>query len=429
MVEAPVISGNGARGAVDFPTLHLSAKILKAAGFDAETAARVLKEVYEVDVEPAEVERWYNTTPPEVEKYRSPSKFLQRLSRDKLWALRYAVGAAVGDGDDCGRLEVADWGFAYAYASAITTLTGAPVKVRRREGRYRVGCRFVGYIARSPLWKTVAFLDRLDERKHFLSGLLDAEGSIIPIVDRKRRNLRVRVQFVNTNLGLIEYVMDALKELGFKPNIKVVEPGDEHVKRDGEAVRRRRTLYKVYADINPSKITPLERVGFNCSRKKLLLEFFLSVRKLPPRRRYGEFTRCWTKIGDEWMPASLSTGRGGRHKTYIVKCPKCWKVGVFELCKEVIGGRLRIYVRVHHGSKVCQLEIVEKERPTTLINCPKCGELGYVSICTVHVKQGRFYKYLRVRVRHSRRRAICTLMNLRILGLWAQQPQPSPVHQ
>lgn len=171
------------------------------------------------------------------------------------------------------------------------------------------------------------------------------------------------MQFANANRELANYVMDAFKELGLKPRIRVIEPGEEHAKKDGEVVRRKKTLYKVYADLNPSEIAPLAKVGLNCWRKRLLLEFFLTVKDLPLRRRYEEFQRRWRKIDNKWCPTELADfGEQHRRKTYVVQCPRCQRTGVFELLKETADGKVRVKIRILHENGVCEFNVAEGGR-------------------------------------------------------------------
>lgn len=296
-------------GKLNETVLFLAARILKAAGYDVQAVVSVLREVYGVDVSPDLVRLWFDTIPPEIQRKPTLVKLISTIKKENLWALRYIAGAALGDGDRSGRLRVKDFLFIDSFARALNIFSNARVR-RMRDGRYTTGKNsLVSFIVSTGLWRVLAYLDKHDEIKFFLGGLMDSEGTISPKLDRAVKRLRVQIWFCSTNIELYEYVRDAFKDLGLNPR-EAPMLGDIR-KINGRTLVRTKKLYRVYTILKPSQLEPFaSKVGFRCSYKQQLLAFFTSIANKDPREIYDEFTENWVKVDGKWKPRSKLSSSG-----------------------------------------------------------------------------------------------------------------------
>lgn len=234
------------------------------------------------------------------------------------------------------------------------------------------------------------------------------------------------------------------RELGFNARVRAIQANDRQAINEKHA--RRKTLYEVYVDTNPSEIVRFAQVvGFRCAMKRKLLEFFILTAPLPPRTRFKLFLEHWAKVDGKWKLSKpleceehlqpqrqrKASAMRRQKRVYIVKCPVCWKPGVFtSLHREVSEGKIIIQIRVYHGNEVCMLNLAEKEikesaEQSLLIMC-KCGRPGYIHLYT---EKRDSHEYLRFKVCHhisGRKTKSCSLISLNLIATLNTERENSP---
>lgn len=408
--------------------LFVAARVLKAAGF--EKIADIIKKIYGVEVRPETVRLWCDTIPSEVERKPTLLSLVQNLTGDKLRHLAYIAGAVAGDGDCCGKLRVKDLKFAAAYAASIASLLGE-ARLRKLEDQ-RLLCRSaLAKYMKQGLWKVFTVVEPL----YFLSGLLDAEGSISPKVNRKEKKVALQICFGNTNYFLSRFVYERLlTDFSLQPVIyrrKMIQ----HF-YNGKQIRRRKPLYQVCAfvpeEYSLETILKLLRIT-NKQRERKVLEFFLATISLDPHERYELFLKYFRKQGKYWQPVDLldstaekpeasksssATPPGGAFKEVkrfneVVKCFNCGKLGTLVIEKDEMGA-VRFRIQGDGHDEKCSL---------TLKRCPKCYLAGY-AMAFKRTEKRRRRRYLVIAFGHyvlNEKRKVCEIKYLRILD-------PTPPH-
>lgn len=288
-------SGRSPGSTVDKTVLFLAARVLMVDGYSAEEAARVLREVYGVEVTPGLVRLWFNAI--KVRRNSFLTSLIQSLTREKLPALAYIAGAIIGDGDNRGRLWNSDIQFITAFIKALAEV-GYRREVRvKQEVYYTAQLRPLGRVIKGGLWRILARL----YSQEFLSGLLDSEASLSPHIDHRSACVGLQLTFSNTDPEIAQFVQGMLKALGLRATLRT-EIRETKYSIKGKIVSSRKPLHVVYSRIPLPKLDALKSL-FHRKREQLLIRFFAAIRPLPPRLRYVAFSDNWVKNGKKWQPA------------------------------------------------------------------------------------------------------------------------------
>lgn len=283
-------------------------------GWGYRRISRTLSEAHRTHVPRGTVQNWILGT-------HNPSRRLHRyFEAIPSPELSYVIGIVLGDGyttEDQGRgivgLTNRDMDLLKHFLSCISRILHRQSAGRITKGtpfgtlKATVGSRLLALFLQKPLQHLAPFIEK--HPASFISGFLDAEGCAMVSVSRGR--LSVGVSASNTDLRLLEYVHDLLRDrYGIDSTINVGRrPWRTLI--HGQAVTFRKTVFQLrIRGLHDVRIFAA-KIGFSSIRKRRILKDALAaLRDQGSRSAASRWLQDYEKIGTRWCRKTLELTGG-----------------------------------------------------------------------------------------------------------------------
>lgn len=277
--------------------LYREALRLRSLGLSYRAIARIM------GVDRGQLRKWIvRRTPPKYERYTpnlTPSADLS-----------YLIGFYLGDGARSGnqkkvRFKITNKEHLELLSQIIGNILHSSPKQLKYDGHF--------YIMSYDSAKLYDFLQKplrqlrtsiLGTPNEFLSGLFDAEGSVNPNLNHKKRIFStVVIGLTNTNIEILEFARSQLKRLHIESKLVPTNKAGQIMKINGHEYVRRNDVYQIRIVNRHSLLGFQKLIGFRMSSKKQKLDDLLKIitENETAKEKYATLVNRYVLVNRRWL--------------------------------------------------------------------------------------------------------------------------------